>query len=253
MRRYVNSKGESLPSVTEIIGIMDKGEALLKWYEYMGSKGESAIKFRDEAAQIGTLAHELIGGFLCGRENNLIVPSYMSQEQISKSYNALNSFKKWYIEEIIDQGKSFKVIEIEKSMVSDIKGYGGTIDLIAKIDDELILIDFKTSSKIKLEHKIQLVAYSQLLSEEGLFTKKLSIIKLGKKDISDWEYFEIDAIGEEVDYLLDLFSSLKRTYVCKNEYVEYCKKNRTRNKKSKKIHKIENKENKENEKPKLTW
>jgi ATP-dependent exoDNAse (exonuclease V) beta subunit len=41
--------------------------------------------------------------------------------------------------------------------------YGGTIDLLANLNPQFTLIDFKSSNHLYAEHRIQVAAYAELL------------------------------------------------------------------------------------------
>lgn len=56
---YKTADGKRVPSVTTILGILNK-PALLDWAWRMGCEGQDYKAVRDNAGDIGTLAHYLI-------------------------------------------------------------------------------------------------------------------------------------------------------------------------------------------------
>jgi hypothetical protein len=66
-------------------------------------------------------------------------------------------------------------------MVSEAFGFGGTADLIAKINDKICLLDFKTSKGITSDHIIQMAAYDAALREHDYFFEEYYLIHIDKK------------------------------------------------------------------------
>ena len=57
--KYVNSNGQEVPSVTQILGVINK-PALINWANKMGLQGIKTSEVLRNTADIGTLAHEII-------------------------------------------------------------------------------------------------------------------------------------------------------------------------------------------------
>ena len=56
---YKLEDGTKVPGVTTVLGILNK-PALVKWANNLGLQGIDSNKYRDEMADIGTLAHQMI-------------------------------------------------------------------------------------------------------------------------------------------------------------------------------------------------
>ena len=80
--------------------------------------------------------------------------------------------------------------------------YAGTIDLILKINNELWIIDVKTSKAIWPSHKLQLSAYKHSMSTPNEY--KIGIIHINHNQ-ENYEFKEIDDI-------FDVFLSVKRIF-----------------------------------------
>lgn len=167
--RYKNAAGKIVPSVTTIIGGnlgWNKG-VLLGWTKKMMRQGIDPDKVRDAAADVGTLAHALIEEYITERAPHLeTVP--VDREEYSPAHlklalNAFDAFLNWAETWEID----FESPEVrsEKRLVSEWYQFGGTLDWIAPLKGELVLIDFKTSNGLYVEHRIQLAAYQYLYKE----------------------------------------------------------------------------------------
>jgi len=69
--------------------------------------------------------------------------------------NGYKKFKEYY---------NIDIIETELRLISKKYMYAGTIDKVVKLNDKIIIIDFKTGA-IMPYHALQLVAYTQLYKE----------------------------------------------------------------------------------------
>ncbi len=147
----------------------------MKWAVNQSIKGIDPFKFTAQAADVGTAAH-----FLCECHIKDWIPdlSEVSPQDQLKAKMAFSAYLKWESEQI-----DIEYIETEIQLASDKYNYGGTIDLIAKIDGELCLIDFKTSKYFYTEHFCQVSAYKELYEE--IFPKqkidRCYILKINKE------------------------------------------------------------------------
>jgi len=168
--RYKNKEGKIVPSVTTIIGGnlgWNKG-ALIGWTRKMALQGIDPSKERDEAADIGTLAHALIEEHITTLAPHLDVISVerelYSPANLDKAENAFLSYLSWEEQSNIDL--TDPRVQTEVRLVSEWLQYGGTLDFIAPVNGVLSLVDFKSSNAIYPEHRIQLAAYEWLYEEE---------------------------------------------------------------------------------------
>ena len=198
---YETRDGEVVPSVTTIIGdnLGWNKAALIGWAKASVKKGLDPDKIRDEAGDVGTLSHYLIECYLKKEEPEL---GDYSQNNIETATKVLESFKEWWV------ATGYSVVGVEAVMVSNRHKYGGTIDLVAQDKDKkTILIDFKTSSGVYPEHKIQVAAYEELMSEFDTPVDRVYILKLHKTGGSCEPYYISD---EEIYNGFLVFESLLR-------------------------------------------
>ena len=163
-RRY--RVGDSLyPSVTTVIG-HSKKKAILEWRQKVGEEQANAISKR--ASTRGNKCHKLCELYL---ENKSI--SQYSDDPLSMG---LFYQIKPYLDSINN------IHALEESLFSNVLKLAGRVDCIAEYNDELAIIDFKTSKKPKprewIEHYfVQAMAYGCMLYEmKGISVKKLVII-----------------------------------------------------------------------------
>jgi len=174
---YKTKDGQRVPSVTTALGILNK-PALLQWAWQCGVDGQDYRAIRDQAADIGTLAHYLI---LCHLKNETPLLLEYSQENIDKAENCLIKYLDW------EKEHDLEPILVESPLISELYGFGGTIDCLAKCDDALCLIDHKTGKAIYNEMFYQLAAYRQLLKEAGYQIANARILRIGREETGDFE------------------------------------------------------------------
>ena len=176
-RTYHRKDGSIVPSTTTVLTILNK-PFLVKWAWQMGRDGIDYAKMRDNAGDIGTLVHYLI---LCHLKHEAPNTSEYSQKDIATAQIALAKYHSWESQHKVEP------LYIESPLVSERFGYGGTIDLLAKVDGAKILIDFKTSKGIWPDYAYQLASYSMLLKEAGVDVEDVRILRFGKDVNSDFE------------------------------------------------------------------
>jgi hypothetical protein len=167
--RYFWAGVEVGPSVTKVVGIMDKSGPLVGWakritaeaaishrsemdgwVEMAGVDGavslltKAATVKRDSAADMGTRVHALADSLARGLET-VVTPEE-------------KPFVDGYLAFLTERHPTFRYSE---DMVCSLRyGYAGTFDAICDIDGETWLIDNKTSKGIYPETALQLAAYA---------------------------------------------------------------------------------------------
>lgn len=167
---YKDSTGKRLPSVTTVLGILNK-PALMDWAWKCGLAGDDYKAVRDDAGNVGTLAHYLI---LCHLRNEKPDLSQWPKDQIDRAENAFLSYLEWA------KGHTVKPLLTEQPLVSDVMGFGGTIDCLAELDGALVLIDHKSGKAIYRDMVYQLGAYWHLLQQAGRVVDHARILRISK-------------------------------------------------------------------------
>jgi len=127
---------------------------------------KARFKTRDEAAEYGTRAHELIElwchtGTLCFQQDGrwLQIDINKESEPVQRAFAA---FRKFWDKEGLES------VAIEQWLVDVERGYGGTIDFVAKDKNgHFVLIDWKTSKAFRDKYLLQVGAYDWLWSVAG--------------------------------------------------------------------------------------
>lgn len=185
MKAYVNSHGDRVMRVSDVIKTLSKDE-LIRWANKIGLQGIAYEDKLNEEANVGSLCHDMIEHFTTpGRLAILDYDQYkISDERHDlklKVRRAIDSFMKWYRDLI----HPYKVLHTEFVVVGE--NLGGTIDCI--IEDwedphKVIFVDYKTSRMFVLTQFLQLAAYAMLYEEnygEGT-VGGVMVVKLDKYD-----------------------------------------------------------------------
>ena len=175
--RYRLKDNSIVPGVTTITGILNK-PALVKWANNLGLQGIDSMKYVDEKASIGTLAHYMIECHLKGEKPDL---SDYTPNQISQAENSVLKFFDW------EKENKFKVIGVEMKLVSEKLKVGGCCDLYAELNGKKTLIDLKTSKGIFPEMITQVAGYKLLLEENNYEVEDVRILRIGREESEGFE------------------------------------------------------------------
>lgn len=187
-RFYQTPEGQRYPSVTTVTGLLTRDHIKL-WRERVGA--EEANRVSTQAAKRGTKMHSLFEQYL--RQEEEIVFENILDESM---FNA--------VQPVLDEIIPFA---LEAGMWSDSLQMAGQVDCVGIWDNELCIIDFKTSAKYKEEYMAdpwfhQMTAYAIMVEE---LTGEVidSIVAVVAVDGGGVQVFEADP-REYVDKLYKL-------------------------------------------------
>ena len=164
---YLDKHGEQLPSVTQVLGAVWAKPALVAWAHREGAAGRPLNKARDDAAEAGTAAHEIILARIGGASADL---SRYSKEAGSAARISDHHAQAWIAEH------EFQPIVVETALVSTKMGYGGTPDWYGLLDGIPTVLDIKTGG-LYPEQLVQVAAYRLLLIEAGHKVEQLLLLR----------------------------------------------------------------------------
>jgi len=162
-RHYRSNDGELVPSVTNVIGIMDK-PALPRWAANMVAQRAMVLKHSlanmDDNEVVDTLKSAPWSKSRRASDRGTDIHAYLEAkmnrwEPEDLSDDAIpfkDAADDWY-EQV---GASYEDVQTEVTMFH--MGYAGTADVIAKRDGRWVIADFKTSKAIYDEAALQLTA-----------------------------------------------------------------------------------------------
>lgn len=161
---YFLQNGSRVPGTTTIIGRFKDSGGLLQWAFQQGKINKSRLyEEAEKAADIGTCAHGMVEMSVNKRPLNEIaayLAATLSDDAMrEKAHNAYRAYETW--------AKNFdvRIIEQELQLVSEQHRYGGTLDAIGIIGNQLVLLDWKTSNAVYSDYLVQLAAYAGLWNE----------------------------------------------------------------------------------------
>jgi hypothetical protein len=164
-------EGVKVPSVTRVVdGCFPKD--LTHWALSIGQ--EEYDKVINDALEIGNDTHQWIEHYI--KYGHACTEP---EDYISKSVNAFLDWTTEYNPEWVDA---------ERKVYCDKYKYAGTVDAVAKINDRVCVIDFKTSKKVYKPYHLQVTAYAQAIKRmDGLRRWPLGIILRLDKETGEFE------------------------------------------------------------------
>lgn len=231
--RFYEVDGKQYPSVTTILSVIGK-PALIAWsakveremvmevsanlYEEVAEsqkmsrlgwlntladrlgKTKASQKELAKASEIGSQAHSWIEWQIKRELMHKVGPCPIISPPAQL---AVAAWERWR------DSVNFKPLLCEQPVWSNVYRYAGTMDLLAEINGEITLLDWKTGKAIYDEAYLQNVAYRQALFEMRLLPElqirdlKGMIVRLPKLE-KDPE-FEAKPISEDSDKLMHIF------------------------------------------------
>ena len=228
MSRSYGIDGIEFPSVTTILGILSKGDALLGWaakcaIEYVRKHmtdeadlqsvlANAQVEWksaRDEAGDIGTEIHALIHKYIkFGKD-----ASGALRPEVENGFLAFLDWEKEH---------NVKWISTELQVVSRVHGFAGTLDAICLFDGKKYLIDFKSSKGFYDGFDMQLAAYRIASAEQGNQTEGCGILRLDKETgLPEWkDYSGIqDQAGKAFIALVGFYYLQKQRRLKNNPFI----------------------------------
>lgn len=138
------------PRVTSIVSIKSK-PALLRYYGGMRSF-KAADNAKEASAREGTLVHEAVAAIASGRHDCAVDPL------VQPSVDAFTEFLR---------NNDVEPLLIEERVVSRTHRYAGTVDMVARVNGIVGVLDIKTGKRIYRDYGMQTAAYMAAVCEEG--------------------------------------------------------------------------------------
>jgi len=211
--RFYRRNDEYYPSVTSILNYFPKNQFFHNWLKDVGHNSDIIAS---KAAAEGTQVHNAIESFLKGEEIKWI------DEFGNVQYN-LDVWR--MILKFADFWNKYKpeLITTEYHLFSDAHKFAGTADIIIRLNNQLWLIDIKTSNSLHTSHDLQLSAYAvawnethdNLIERTGILWLKAATRSEGKGDNiqgKGWQLKVVDNIATN----FTMFKSIYEIYTIEN-------------------------------------
>ena len=210
--RYYRRNGKYYPSIIYVLSYYPKGKHFQDWLKKVGYSADWIVK---KAGEEGTQVHEMIEDYLNGEELNFLqngIPMY--------NPDIWQMFLKF-----VDFWEEYKptLIETEVHLFSDELKVAGTCDMVCELNNELWIIDFKTSNHLQTTYDLQTAVYGKMYEEcygkkadrYGVLWLKSSKRKKSQDKIQGkgWEMYESKRTQDEN---IDIFNTVKKLFDLEN-------------------------------------
>jgi len=189
--------GERFPSVTTLLGIVDKSGPLMAWAVAETEAGRNYRETRDTAATRGTSVHDALE--VLAREGT--PPSLTDFPEEDRGY--VSGLCSWWLDH------EPKAVLVEQVVASKRLRFAGKFDLLAVIDGTRVLLDLKTSKRVYETHHLQTAAYMLALEECRYVPADEGWILRVAEDGS-FEFVRSNAGPEDFEAVAVLYETLKK-------------------------------------------
>ena len=197
---YFLPDGTKVPGTTTIIGRFKESGGLIHWAWALGKEGKDYKEEQRSAANIGTMVHDRVESFVKGLEYEY--PLGTTDEARTKVERGFNAYKTW------QEHSKIEIVATEVQLVSLEYRFGGTLDAIGKIDEKMVLLDWKASNSVYSDYLIQLAAYGHLLHEvRGIDIVGYHLCRFSK-DYGDFSHHYYEDLSEA----FEAFTLMRRLY-----------------------------------------
>ena len=180
-KRFYDVSGELFPSVTTVLSSLNKQD-IYEWRRRVGE--EEANRISGQASRRGTKMHKMCEDYLLNKEGFAV-------DHMPSTINLFNQIRPW-IDSNIEAVYGNEIPLFSKKLKS-----AGRCDIIAKVNGEPAVVDFKTSSKLKNaewieNYFLQVTAYSIMLHEMYGMVAKKAYILIAVENEPNHQLFPID-------------------------------------------------------------
>jgi len=167
--------GKRVPGGSTIAGVIGEPGGLMFWAYAQGKEHQRLVDAgepaptglydkRDEAADTGTVAHELVEQWILhhtppGSTGDVAEQHSITEDMAASSLLAFQAYMSW------EKQSKLEIVETEMPMISKVHRFGGTPDAIGLLDGQYCLLDWKTSNGVYADHLVQLALYGILVRE----------------------------------------------------------------------------------------
>ena len=162
--------------VTKLINLLDK-PSLVYWANKIGLQGVSLKEYKYNSQKKGTNKHKEIEDYF---KNGVLFDDYKKLIKILKNYNLIGS-----------------EVYIKNNFIH------GYVDLILEKNNEKIIVDFKSSTKIYLSQKLQLSTYKEIYNADKIAIINFTDWSLNYININTAKYYEVVKRLYQINVLLD--------------------------------------------------
>lgn len=208
--RFYRRNEKYYPSVTSVLNYFPKNKFFHEWLKDVGHNSDIIAS---KASAEGTQVHNVVDRFLNGEEI----------QWIDEYGHAIYSLEVWkMILKFAEFWNTHKpeLIATEYHLFSDNHEYAGTADLIVRLNNQVWLLDVKTSNSLHTSYDLQLSAYAVawnethniLIERTGIIWLKAATRGEGKGDSiqgKGWQLKSIDNIATNFRMFQNIYEIYK--------------------------------------------
>jgi hypothetical protein len=208
--RFYRRNEKYYPSVTSVLNYFPKNKFFHEWLKDVGHNSDIIAS---KASTEGTQVHNAVDRFLNGEEI----------QWIDEYGHAIYSLEVWkMILKFAEFWNTHKpeLIATEYHLFSDNHEYAGTADLIVRLNNQVWLLDVKTSNSLHTSYDLQLSAYAVawnethniLIERTGIIWLKAATRGEGKGDSiqgKGWQLKSIDNIATNFRMFQNIYEIYK--------------------------------------------
>jgi hypothetical protein len=208
--RFYRRNEKYYPSVTSVLNYFPKNKFFHEWLKDVGHNSDIIAS---KASAEGTQVHNAVDRFLNGEEI----------QWIDEYGHAIYSLEVWkMILKFAEFWNTHKpeLIATEYHLFSDNHEYAGTADLIVRLNNQVWLLDVKTSNSLHTSYDLQLSAYAvawnethnTLIERTGIIWLKAATRGEGKGDSiqgKGWQLKSIDNIATNFRMFQNIYEIYK--------------------------------------------
>lgn len=202
---------KSVPRATEILSLMND-PYIATWANSLGFRHKKYEQELEHYANIGTIVHDLCDKIMVNESFDI---SEYPRDIANAIHNGTSAFKSWW--NMMNERYTIEIVAIEKMIAC--QWYGGTCDVILKINGQTFLGDFKTSNHVGYKYYCQLAAYTYVLETEfGIHIDGWFILQLSKTKPVYKEYILNSINKQDMDFMsnaYNCFMGAVYTYYCR--------------------------------------
>lgn len=167
--------GEYVSVTSKLSDTVPMGEG---FYKYLGNADSyrATQEYMKKRGQIGTKVHDYCEMVAKGERYSLTNEKKEVRKRVEQFCNWMSKY-------------SPKIIDTEFVVFCKEFNYAGRVDLLAEIDGDRVLIDYKTSKDVYDKHKLQLMLYRYGLEEGGVDIDRCAVLLLKN---NDYKFVEVD-------------------------------------------------------------
>lgn len=210
---YIAGIERYLPSVTWINESYPKGIGFYKWLA-ANANWDEAQATKESAGDRGSKIHNAIQDLLKGASLKYGDAYWNETKQTNErltmdEWKCLMTFQEFW------NDYKPEIIATERVCYSIKHGYAGTIDALLKIGNDVVIVDWKTSSAIYPTYLMQVGAYMIAELETGGYKPTASaIVRLGTRHKKGYEYQIFDKKESRAN--LKNFLNVKKIWAIEN-------------------------------------